>query len=144
MLYRRAAVSEHGLRPYGATVVGEHRLVECRLLTKRFSRLWRAALRHDDCSLFGRQNAEIPISVNVDGFIGLCGRCWCLPGAGCARNRDDCPSEHELVALIIKDQFRLSLAGRLTHSAVAETCTDRQPATIKEKQTLGRELMPDS
>src|SRR5262245_8744344 len=87
---RRAAVSEHGLRPDGATVVREHRLLECRLLTKRFSRSWGAALRHDDCSLLGRHNAEISISVNVDRFIGLCGRCWCLPGTRCLRSRLNC------------------------------------------------------
>src|SRR5262245_52510759 len=58
---RRAAVSEHGCRPDGATIGGEHRLLECRLLPKRFSCLWRTALRHDDCSLIGRQNAEIAV-----------------------------------------------------------------------------------
>jgi hypothetical protein len=79
---RRAAVSEHSLSPHSATVVGEHRILECRLLPKRFSSLWRAALRHDDCSLVGRQNAESPVSVDVDGFIGLCGRCWRLPDGG--------------------------------------------------------------
>jgi hypothetical protein len=87
---RRAAVSEHGLRADGTPVVGEHRLLESGWLTQRFSRRWRAALRHDDCSLLGRQNAEISVSVDIDGFIGLCGRWWCLPGARCLRSRLSC------------------------------------------------------
>jgi hypothetical protein len=87
---RRAAVSKQGLRPDGAPIVGEHSLPECRLLTKRFSRLWRAALRHDYCSLPSRQNAEISIRVDVDGFIGFCGSCWCLPGTWCLRSRLNC------------------------------------------------------
>lgn len=73
-----AAVREHRLGADGATVLGEHRLFERSLLTKRFSCLWRAALRHDDCFLFGCQNAQISISVDVGGFIGLGGRSWCL------------------------------------------------------------------
>jgi len=86
----RAAVCEHGLRADGAAVLGNYRVLECCLLTKHFSRFWRATLRHDDCSVVGRQNTEISISVDVDGFITLCGYGWCLPRPRCLRGRWNC------------------------------------------------------
>src|SRR6185436_20586173 len=73
---RGAAVCEHGLRADGATVVREHRLLECRLLTKGFSGAWGAALPHDDRSLLGRHNPKISVSVDVHRLVGLPGRCW--------------------------------------------------------------------
>jgi len=45
------------LRANGATILGDHRLSEGSLLTKRFSRLWKTALRQSDCSVFGGLNA---------------------------------------------------------------------------------------
>src|SRR5215213_7104027 len=84
---RRAAVSEHRLCPDGATVVRDHGLLECRLLTKHFARSRKAGLRHDDCSSVSRQNAEISVSVDADRFIGFGGRRWSLAGGRCLRSR---------------------------------------------------------